>query len=325
LTSDQLLGAEIVLGDGRVVDCDEHREADLFWALRGAGGGQFGIVTSFRFTTVPADDLTCFKLTWPYTRAAEAIALWQDWAPDAQDGLAASLLVNASADQDEEPVVTLFGSLLGTEREATDGLDHLVARLGDDLLSTTLETMTHGAAKRFLAEHAPGAEGAPQVQPAQAPLMFAKSEFFRRSLPPDAIAALLDTFAKDRVPGQARELDFTPWGGAYNRTPLDATAFVHRHERFLLKHAVVLDAGASPQEQDAARDWLLRSWSVVHPHGSGGVFPNFPDPTLADWPQAYHGTNYERLTRVKAQYDPDNVFRFQQSLPPAVRSHTSSS
>jgi FAD/FMN-containing dehydrogenase len=59
LTSDQLVGARVVLADGRVVDCDEHREPDLFWALRGAGGGQFGIVTSFLFRTIPAEDLTC--------------------------------------------------------------------------------------------------------------------------------------------------------------------------------------------------------------------------------------------------------------------------
>jgi FAD/FMN-containing dehydrogenase len=90
LTSDQLVGARVVLADGRVVDCDEHREPDLFWALRGAGGGQFGIVTTFLFRTIPAEDLTCFKLGWPYAQAAAAVELWQDWAPDAPDELAAS-------------------------------------------------------------------------------------------------------------------------------------------------------------------------------------------------------------------------------------------
>jgi Berberine and berberine like len=81
-----------------------------------------------------------------------------------------------------------------------------------------------------------------------------------------------------------------------------------------LKHAVVLAAGASPRERDAARDWLAQSWSVVHPWGSGGVFPNFPDPELTDWATAYHGANYERLAEVKARYDPDDVFRFDQAV-----------
>ena len=314
LTCDQLVGAQVALADGRIVDCDGQREPDLFWALRGAGGGQFGVVTSFQFRTVPADDLTCFKLTWPHRQAATVVEQWQDWAPEAADELAASLLVTASADL-SEPVVTIFGAMLAAKAETIETLDQLVLCLGDEPVSATIEQMSHQGAKSFLAEDAPGAER--QDDTAQRPsVMFSKSEFFRRPLPPDAIAALIDTFMAERVLGQARELDFTPWGGAYNRTAADATAFAHRNERFLLKHAVVLDADASVHERDAARNWLVRSWSLVHPHGSGGVFPNFPDPDLTDW-RAYHGVNYERLTRVKARYDPDDFFRFHQSLPPA--------
>jgi FAD/FMN-containing dehydrogenase len=322
LTSDQLVGAQVVLADGRVVDCDEHRDADLFWALRGAGGGHFGVVTSFEFRTVPADDVTCFKLAWPYVRAAAAIEVWQAWAPDAPDELAASLLVNAPGNV-EEPVVTLFGAMLGTETETADALDQLIVRLGAEPTSTTLEQKSHRAAKRFLAEHAPGAEhqgDGSQVGPSPPSVMLSRSEFFRRPLPPDTIKSLVDAFAAGREPGRARELDFTPWGGAYNRPPVEATAFAHRSERFLVKHAVVLEALASGRERDAAREWLARSWAIVRPHGSDGVFPSFPDPDLPDWPRAYHGANYERLTRIKARYDPDNLFRFHQSLPPASRS-----
>jgi FAD/FMN-containing dehydrogenase len=318
LTCDQLVGATVVLADGRIVDCDERREPDLFWALRGAGGGQFGIVTSFLFRTVPAQDITCFKLAWPYTQAAAAIERWQAWAPDAPDELAASLLITATSDLDE-PVVTIFGAMLGTETETAETLDHLIVRLDADPVSTTIKQMPHRVAKTFLAEDAPGAErldGTTPVEPPQSRVMFAKSEFFRQPLPPDAIAALVDAFADGRGRGHARELDFTPWGGAYNRTRTDATAFAHRNERFLLKHAVVLNADAAAHERDAARDWLARSWSIVHPDGSGGVYPNFPDPDLTDWPRAYHDVNYECLTNIKARYDQDNLFRFHQSLPP---------
>jgi FAD/FMN-containing dehydrogenase len=318
LTSDQLIGAQVVLADGRVVDCDEQREPDLFWALRGAGGGQFGIVTTFLFRTVPAEDLTCFSLAWPFAQATAAIALWQDWAPHAPDEVAASLLVNAAGELDE-PVVTMFGAMLGTRGDTAEILDYVIERLDADPVSTTIEQMPHRAAKTFLAEHAPGAERSDDttpVEPARPSLMFARSEFFRRPLPPDAIAALVDSFAEGRRAAHARELDFTPWGGAYNRTPTETTAFAHRHERFLLKHAVVLDADATAREREAARDWLARSWSIVHPHGSGGVYPSFPDPELTDWERAYHGVNYERLTHVKARYDRDDLFRFHQSLPP---------
>ena len=105
-------------------------------------------------------------------------------------------------------------------------------------------------------------------------------------------------------------LDFNPWGGAYNRVSAAATAFAHRAERFLLKQEAVVDAGASESDRQAARGWLSRSWALVHPWGSGGVYPNFPDPELEDPLRAYHGPNLERLREVKAAYDPDRVFTF---------------
>jgi FAD/FMN-containing dehydrogenase len=319
LTSDQLVQAQVVLADGRVVECDEQQDPDQFWALRGAGGGHFGIVTSFALRTVPAEDLTCFKLMWTFARATAAIDFWQTWAPSAVDELAASLLLNVSGDL-EQPVVTLFGAMVGAEHNTQDRLDELIALVGADPASAALNQMSHAAAKRYLAEHAPGPEhpGRPmKCAPSPPSLVFSKSEFFRQRLPTEAIAALVDAFATGCTSGQTRELDFTPWGGAYNRTPPGATAFAHRSERFLVKHAVELQLDTSSRERHAGRDWLTRSWAIVHPWGSGRVFPNFPDPDLIEWATAYHGANYKRLIRVKATYDPDNVFRFQQSLPPA--------
>jgi hypothetical protein len=211
--------------------------------------------------------------------------------------------------------------MLGDDCETSARLDELVVRIGADPASATVEQMTHAAARRRLVALAPGGEpqGVSPAHPSAPSYVFAKSEFFRRPLPPEAIAALGECFTERRPPSEARELDFTPWGGAYNRVRSEATAFAHRSERFVLKHAVALDGEASMRERDVARDWLKTSWSVVHPWGSGGVFPNFPDPDLADWATAYHGSNYERLTRVKARYDPDNLFRFHQSIPPARR------
>jgi hypothetical protein len=105
-----------------------------------------------------------------------------------------------------------------------------------------------------------------------------RSEFFRRPLPPEAIAALTDAF---RTSDAARELDFTPWGGAYNRVPPEATAFPHRGELFLLKHAAIGDP-----------EWVARSFATTRPHGTGGVYPNFPEPGLDE--RAYYGVNHER-------------------------------
>jgi FAD/FMN-containing dehydrogenase len=120
--------------------------------------------------------------------------------------------------------------------------------------------------------------------------------------------SLVAAFSHARTPGESRELDFMPWGGAYNRVAPDATAFVHRKELFQLKHAAVVDPEASAQQKHAAHDWVVRSWGSVHPWGSGRVFQNFADPELADGPTAHYGTNLDRLLTVKARYDPSNVF-----------------
>jgi FAD/FMN-containing dehydrogenase len=312
LTSDQLVQAQVVLADGRIVDCNDRREEGLFWALRGAGSGQFGVVVNFRFRTVPAPDLTCFRLLWPLTKAADLLEVWQSWAPFAPDELAASILMNLPADPGRPPTAAFFGSSLGAKDETERLLEELVAGAGDDPTSASIEHLAYTAAKRYLWEHAPSAEPSAQSVAGGEPgpaLAFAKSEFFRSELPREAIAALVDHLAAQRAPGQARELDFTPWGGAYNRLAPGATAFPHRRERFLLKHAVSLDTEASSESQDAARDWLTRSWELVHPWGSGGVFPNFADPGLTDLATAYYGANRNRLIRIKAEYDAGNLLR----------------
>jgi FAD/FMN-containing dehydrogenase len=288
LTCDQLLAAEVVLGDGRVVRCDADTERDLFWALRGAGGGQFGVVTEFTLRVVEGPASTVFHLRWPRSRAADLIARWQAWAPDAPDELAASLLCTPGG-------VHLFGLAAGVDPD----LDVL-----PEPDSATVEQLPWRAAKAWLALHGPG-EGPPRA------LDYARSEFFSEPLPNEAVDALVAGFEDAAGRGISCELDFSPWGGAYNRVPVHATAFPHRAERFLLKQAVYVPAGEDP---GPAREWLDASWAAVHPCGSGGVYPNFPDHELDDPLRAYHGANLERLREVKATYDPERVFTFPQSL-----------
>jgi FAD/FMN-containing dehydrogenase len=309
LTCDQLASARVVLADGRVVDCDERREPDLFWALRGAGGGQFGVVTSLVLRTVPAPPATTLHLQWPFRDGAAVLGAWQGWAPDAPDALAASLLVTAGAEPRVEPVVHVFGAMAGGRAEASAQLDELVARAGADPAHAALHELPYREAKRRLATHAPGEEASPDA------LGHQKSEFFRRTLPRTAIGALLEHVAEGRRAGELRVLDLSPWGGAYTRVAEDATAFAHRGERFVVKHDVVIapDAGAAGVRQ--ARDWLARSWELIHPWGAGRVYANFPDPDLDDALTAYHAGNLDRLIRVKAAYDPDDLFRFEQSVP----------
>lgn len=291
LTCDRLVAAEVVLADGRVVGCDEHRHGELFWALRG-GGGRFAAVTALTFDPVPAPAMTSFRLTWPLRCAAAVVTAWQAWAPAAADALAASLHLIAPADPAEAPVASIVGTMAGAPADATPWLDDVVARVGADPVTVSghagyLET------KRLLASGARPDGSA-----------YSRSGFFARPLPRTAVDALVRHLAGRRVAGQTRILDLTPWGGAYNRVRPDATAFVHRAELFLLHHQVVVDQAGSA----AARDWLRASYELPAAWRSGGVYPNFPDPELTDPARAYFGTNLARLRRAKAHYDPGGFF-----------------
>jgi FAD/FMN-containing dehydrogenase len=308
VTSDHLAGAEIVLADGRILSCDEDHDADLFWALRGAGAGTFGIVTSLVFRTVPAPDMTNVHLAWPFARAADVIEAWQGWAPSAPDGLAVSLKVTAAGDA--EPSVDAYAAFLGMESEAAGLLEDLVDRAGADPIRSSGELLSFPETRRYWAHLGEAERSIREDEIPQPACLFSKSEFFRRSLPTEAIADLVRTFDGGRAPGRSLELDFMPWGGAYNRVRPDATAFVHRAERFQLKHAVVVDPDATRSENEAAERQVARSWGSVHPWGSGRVFQNFADPDLGTWAEAYHGSNLDRLIDVKARYDPVDVFRW---------------
>jgi len=257
LTCDALVGAQVVLADGRVVETDSDNEPELFWALRGAGGGSLGVVTRLRFRTLRAPEVSAFELHRPLEDAAEEIETWQAWAPDAPDGAAVSLIVDDAG-----------AHILGTSTEEIDMPWRVAWRRGP-----FRET------KRLLAER-----GGPEID------IWSRSEFFARPLPRETIEELVHT--------REGELDFTPWGGAYNRVAKDATAFVHRDARFLLK-----------QTAEAPGGWLDRSWELVHPFGTGGVYPNFPDPGLADPDGAYFGANRDRVAAAREAYDPEGVFQ----------------
>jgi FAD/FMN-containing dehydrogenase len=302
LTSDQMVAAEVVLADGRVLECDEQRHEDLFWALRGAGAQGLGVVTRLTLRTVPEPAATAFHLMWPYERASALIAAWQEWSPPGPDGLAASLLVTVGGEAGAAPVVHLFGSMIGSETETAALLDEFVSVAGADPASSERAHMRYGSLKSYLAERGPGDQEDEDGRP------YMKSEFFRAPLPAGAVEELVERFVRGRRPGEARKLDFMPWGGAYNRVSADATAFPHREELFLLEHSVVVPAGFDAATTEAARAWLSDSWELVHPSGSGGVYANFPDKDLPDEDRAYWGDNLERVRLVKERYDPQGVF-----------------
>jgi Berberine and berberine like len=274
----------VVLADGSVVECDADRDADLFWALRGAGSSAPGVVTWLRFATVRQSAMTAFRLTWPADAAAAVVAAWQDWAPDAPDEVAAGLLISATGDR--EPVVNVFGTTSG---QAVD--------LGIEPASSVRVEGSYRDAKREFAGFDVHGLGGPVEG-----YTFSTSQFHDQSLPPATIEAWIDQLYLDPAPGVTRMLDLMPMGGAYNRVPAEATAFVHRSDRFLLKAGTVVSANGRIQ---AAQQWVRSFRDLARLDGTGRAYQNFPDPSLDD--AAYFGDNLRRLRRVQRGYDPDGV------------------
>ncbi|BCJ69628.1 FAD-binding protein [Polymorphospora rubra] len=302
LGSDHLVAAEVVLADGRTVWCDADREPDLFWALRGAGGGLLGVVTQFVLRTRPTVPATFFECRWPVRHAAEIIGTWLGWAPEAPDEINAGLGLIAPFDPAEAPYVVVFGLSVGAGTGFLDRFtpapEHVDIR---DLPAPAAAAVNYPDSPDDL-----DVTGPPWgISPGR---RLTRSEFFAGSLPPGVVEALVDHMVTGRVAGQARELEFIPWGGAYGHVAPDATAFVHRRARFILRHTChVFRRGTDAVRQDAQR-WVNRSWEIAHPSGSGLIYPNYPEPGRSPLDPAYHGDNLDRIRRVVARYDPGGVF-----------------
>ncbi len=291
LTCDRLVGARVVLADGRIVDCAADREPELFWALRGAGGGQFGVVTSLIFDTVPEPIATRFELRWSPASAEQLIAAWQRWAPGAPDEVTANLTVVAEPGEPAQAV--LFGASLREEAPTRELLHEFCSTAGGRPEAEVRGGLPYHRLKDSFQDLDTREEPVP---------LRIRSEFFARPMRPSTIDALVSTLVDGRATAR-RQVTFTALGGAYGRVPDTATAFAHRRALFLVEHIA-----------PAPSAWVDRSWQVAHADGSGGVYPNFPDPLLDDWAAAYHGGNHARLAAAKRAYDPDRLFRFPQSL-----------
>jgi FAD/FMN-containing dehydrogenase len=292
LTCDRLIGAQVVLANGSVVECDHDHEPDLYWALRGAGGGQFGVVTSLRFDTIAEPMTTRIDAHWSDISLEDLAAAWQAWAPDAPDGLTVNLTLES---EPGAPVqATLFGASTLHKRSTRELLRQFTDQAGVAPAFGLRSGMPFHDLKRTFGDLDS------RDQPERA--LRIRSEFYTHAMSDRVLASLLHQLDERRTMGR-RQLTFTAMGGAYNRVAEDATAFAHRGERFLLEHIT-----------DTADPWVDRSWATAHADGSGHVYPNFPDPELDDWAAAYHAGNYPRLAAVKNAYDPHRFFDFPQAI-----------
>ena len=322
LTCDNVSSLRIVTAAGDVRTCDETNDPDLFWACRGGGGGNFGVVTSFTFRLHAIPLLSRFSMSWTWPHAADVLAAWQEWAPDAPDELWAKVHFNAAGSTRGLGVVGVY---VGEEGALTDLIASLEARVGSAPRSrsvgsgTFLETMRIEAS---CSERTQDECHLPSVNPAGTLGRrdhVGHSDFFDQNLSAAGIQALLSSI-EDRgtdplLARGAGGIALDAVGGVINRVAPDATAFVHRSSRFLAQYSTHWAARSTPEVIAANIAWLDRFHDAMRPHASGFAYQNYIDGRLPDWPRAYYGTNLPRLSAIKARHDPDGFFRFAQSIP----------
>ena len=323
LTSDNVQSLQVVTADGQVRTCNSSTNADLFWACRGGGGGNFGVATSFTFTTHPAGEIVLFFLSWPWSQAARVISAWQSWAPHAPDALWSNLHL-AAAPGGSVPSIEVGGTYLGSISAAAAQLEKLYAAVGSHPSSPFTQTTSWlhamlveaGCASLTVNEcHLPTQNPAGQLSRASE---YAKSDFFTKPLSSHGIGTLLsgvETFQRvGGAPGASGGIAFDALGGAVNRVAPDATAFVHRNALFQAQYTTTWPVGSAPAAVSRQHAWQQSYWQSMRPYASGQAYQNYIDPALTNWRQAYYGANYTRLTQVKARYDPDRVFMFPQAV-----------
>lgn len=315
LTSDNLLEIELVTADGELVVANERDNEDLYWASRGGGGGNFGIATALTFRIHPVDRVAVYQYEWDWRHAAAIFDAWQSSAPDAPDELFSICklaTIPSPGGGGGSPFVSSFGQYFGSRSELESLLEPLTAIAAPT--SRTLSDLAFLDAQKLWAD-CEGSASQCVAQTARAAYK-AKSQYVNTAFPPEAVETMVrwigDWPATSSPNGAAIQMDAS--GGAINRVPADATAFVHREDLFHCQFLAYW-TGSDPRELvDRNLAWIADFYDEIRPFASGHAYQNYIDPDLDGWQDAYYGENYRRLEDVKARYDPHGLFTFRQSI-----------
>ena len=304
LTTDNVLGAKIVTADGQLRKVDKHNNPDLYWALRGGGGGNFGVVTEFTFRIHPLPKAASyFFVNWPWSSASAALDAWQQWAPHARDQLTSIFHLNAGSGNS----VDVSGQYMGRASDLSSLLAPLRSAPGASISTGqesyfNLQMLFAGCAHIGLtACHTVGAATGGTL-PRES--FRAKSDYVTKTLSGTARQKLISAIeTRNSQPGSGAIL-FDCYGGAINRVAPDATAFAHRNALFCIQYL----------SYNGTKTWLEQTRSSMHKYVSGQCYQNYIDRDLPHWQQAYYAGNYSRLQSIRKTIDPHHFFNFPQAI-----------
>jgi FAD/FMN-containing dehydrogenase len=321
LTCDNLTALDMVTADGQLLTCDADHHADLFWASRGGGGGNFGIATSFTFGVHPLPELALFTINWSWAAAAEVLSRWQQWTATAPDELWSNCQLQSGGSDGLN--VRSNGVFVGTADALNAALQPLLAGLPtptDQFVgpeASYLHAMLVEAGCENLSIGQCHLTGASEGGTLPRSSFAATSAYVTTAMSSAGIEAAVEAVQQlqDDNPELGGGLVFDAYGGAINTVAPDATAFVHRHELCAMQSSTSWGPGDTAATVQGAQAWVAHTAATMAPFVSSSAYQNYIDPTLTDWAKAYYGANLPRLVAVKKRYDPDDVFHFAQSIP----------
>ncbi|MBO9686256.1 MAG: FAD-binding protein [Mitsuaria chitosanitabida] len=312
LACDALIGATVITADGQTRVCDATQNTELFWGLRGGGGGQFGIVTELRFQTQPMGALSGSIAYFTAADLPALLAAWQSWPATLPEWAWSQLAIASDAKGDL--AITLIGIALATNAQFKPWWDGLLAAsgrtpqnqfsadmTGESLLLANCGTLSNAAC------HLP-TQVVGGVLPRVA--MVASSDFYHQTLPAAGIQALTDAMVARSKAGRPGAALLDLMGGAIARVAPDATAFPHRNALFGAQYVVENRLGTADEATLHADGlWAQSMRDTMKPWTSGGAYVNYANADAALPASAYFGGNVTRLRALKASIDPAGVFK----------------
>ncbi|MCM4166348.1 6-hydroxy-D-nicotine oxidase [Arenibacter antarcticus] len=301
LTIDNLLEADMVLADGSFVTTNAEHLPDLFWAIRG-GGGNFGIVTSFKFQAHPVKTVIGGPTLWPIAQTEEIMAWYDEFihkAPEDLNGFIATMVIPGPP----FPEALHNKKFCGIVWCYTGDPDKF-----DTLFKSVLD-------KNPLFQHV-GEMPYPSVQTLFDGLFppglqwYWRADFFN-TLGPEVRAGHLKYGSK--IPTPLSQMHLYPISGAASRVGPEDTAWAYRDAKYA---GVIVGVDPDPKNSDKITSWCKNYWEALHPFSSGGAYSNFMMDEGQERVKSSYKHNYHRLVTIKQRYDSNNLFRVNQNIRP---------
>lgn len=307
LSIDNLLSADVVLADGRQVTASDYQNEDLFWALRG-GGGNFGVVTSFEFQLHDVGDISGGPLFYSFEDAKTVLEGYREFIAVAPEALGCFFGWQIAPDLPFIPrdrVGDLFCVLVPCWTGPAEDTDKVIKPLRDiaEVKAEYFQRMPFPAMNSLFDNAVP----------------HGMQNYWKADFVTELTDEAIDIHVKHgaHTPHVSSSMHLHPINGAAQRVGADETAFGHRDKMFSPVIAGIWD---DPAENEANIAWVRDYYNAIHPHsGSEGGYVNFMSDDDSHRASVNYGANYDRLSAVKAAYDPDNVFHVNQNIQPAAK------